>query len=210
MSTFVAKMSEKKIEIALKAGEMFMKYGIKSVSMDDLARELSVSKKTIYAHFSDKNVLVELILTAHLTEIQMKCESIFGKRDNAIQELFEVINIAAQQMNSIHPSVIFDLQKYHPGAWKLIDLHETEFVLPFILLNIKRGRKENLYRNDFDASVVAQIYVTVNDSIFKRTIKGSDETPLVQIFHESLMFILFGMATPEGKQYIRKHIKDEK
>ena len=164
-------MIGKKIEIALKAGEMFMKCGIKSVSMDDLSRELGVSKKTIYAHFTDKNVLVEFMLTAHLAQIQSKCEALFGASDNAIQELFEVINQAAQEMNSIHPSVIFDLQKYHPAAWKLIEIHEAEFVLPFIENNIKRGREEGLYREDFDKAVVAQIYVTVNDSIFKRTIK---------------------------------------
>ncbi len=203
-------MLDKKLEIALKAGEMFMRYGIKSVSMDDLAREMGVSKKTIYTHFTDKNVLVEFVVERHIERIQNSCENLFISCENAIQELFQVINNAAQEMNSIHPSVIFDLQKFHANAWNVIYEHERNFMLPFIERNIERGRSEGLYRNDFDASVVAQIYVTVNDSIFKRTILGSEHTPLVQIFNESLRFILFGMATPKGKDYIRKNIQHEK
>ncbi len=201
---------DKKAEIAAKAGEMFMRYGVKSVSMDDLSRELSVSKKTIYSHFSDKNVLVEFIVAAHIGMIQNNCECLFGTCENAIQELYQVINTAAQEMNTVHPSVIFDLQKFHPKAYAHIDTHEKEFVLPLIIRNIDRGRNEGLYRNDFDASVVGQIYVTINDSIFKRNIMGAEHTSLVQIFNESLRFILFGMATPKGKEYIRKHIQYEK
>jgi AcrR family transcriptional regulator len=201
---------EKQIEIAIKAGEMFMKYGIKSVSMDDLSRELGISKKTIYTHFSDKNVLIEYVLKTHMDSIQKSCGFILADCDNAVQELYEFINHAAQNMNSIHPSVIFDLQKYHPNAWKLIEEHEKYFVLPRILDNIKRGRDEGLYREDFNAEIVAQIYVNLNDSIFNRTIKGSTELTLLEIFNESLRFVLFGMATVEGKKYIRKYLVYEK
>lgn len=201
---------EKRTEIIAKAGEMFMRFGVKSVSMDDLSREMGISKKTIYTHFADKNLLVEEVLTAHLCILQNRCECTFGTCENAMQELYTIINLAANEMNTIHPSVIFDLQKYHPKVWKLIEKHENEFVLPFIRDNIERGRKEGLYRNDFDSEVVAQIYVTINDSIFKRTISGSSETSMLQLFNESFRFILFGMATPEGKKYIRKHLTNEK
>lgn len=201
---------DKKEEIALKAGEMFMKYGIKSVSMDDLSRELSVSKKTIYTYFSDKKVLVEQVLKSHLDIIQGGCEVVMNSCENAVEQMFTIINLAAQDMNSLHPSVIFDLQKYHPKVWKMIEDHEKCFVLPFIRENIQRGRKEGFYREDFDAEIVSQMYVTVNDSIFTRNIKGTTEHSIVEIFNESLRFILFGMATPKGKEYIRKHIINEK
>ncbi len=201
---------DKKEEIALKAGEMFMRYGIKSVSMDDLSRELGVSKKTIYTYFTDKNVLVEFVLSTKMQQIQMGCEFVLQASNTAIDELFQFINVAAQNMNSIHPSVLFDLQKYHPNGWKMIQKHEEEFVFPKIIENIQRGRQEGLYRNDFDAGIVAQMYVIVNDSIFNRTIKGTSETSIVQIFNESLRFILLGMATPEGKKQIRNLIPYEK
>ncbi len=200
----------KKDEIAIKAGEMFMKYGIKSVSMDDLSRELGISKKTIYTHFSDKNVLIHHVLRSHLEMIQGGCDSIMGSCENAIDELFTIINLTAKDMNSIHPSVIFDLQKYHPEVWKLIDDHERCFVLPFIKENIIRGRKEGFYRMDFNVEIVAQIYVSVNDSIFKRTIQGTNENTIVEIFNESLRFILFGMSTAKGNEYLRKKITHEK
>ncbi len=101
------------------------------------------------------------------------------------------------------------MQKYHPSAQKLIDTHEREYVLPIILKNIERGREEGLYRKDFDAEIVAQIYVSVNDSIFRGSIIGNSDSTITQIFNESLLFILFGMASREGKIYIRKNIIHE-
>jgi TetR/AcrR family transcriptional regulator, cholesterol catabolism regulator len=201
---------DKKAEIAEKAGEMFMRYGIKSVSMDDLSRELGVSKKTIYTYFTDKNVLVEFVLESKVCIIQQECQFALKVCENAIAELYQFINVAAQNMNSIHPSVIFDLQKYHPNGWKLIEKHEKEYVLPVIMENIVRGRQEGLYREDFDATTVAQIYVSINDSIFNRTIYGSGELSIAQILSESLRFILFGMATEKGKILIQKLIPYEK
>jgi AcrR family transcriptional regulator len=195
--------------VLIKAGELFMRYGIKSVSMDDLAREIGISKKTIYTFFKDKNILVETVVASHMASIECDCGALLEKSENAIQELFAFINLASENMNNIHPSVFYDLQKYHPSAQNRIDRHEKEYVLPIFLKNIERGRKEKLYRKDFDAAIVAQIYVIVNDSIFKRSIIGQNDLTVKQIFAESLRFILFGMATDSGKEYIRKHLSHE-
>lgn len=200
---------EKRAEILQKAGDLFIRFGIKSVSMDDLAREIGVSKKTIYSYFKDKNILVETVVSNQMATIECDCGVLLEKSENAIQELYSFIHLVSEKMSNIHPSVFYDLQKYHPGGQKLIERHEKDYVLPIFLKNIERGRKEKLYRKDFDSSIVAQIYVTVNDSIFKRAIVGQSNASLKQIFAESLRFILFGMATVEGKNYIRKHITNE-
>jgi AcrR family transcriptional regulator len=200
---------EKRNEILTKAGELFMRYGIKSVSMDDLAREIGISKKTIYTFFKDKNILVETVVSSKMSSLECDCGELMKNCENAIQELFSFINMVSENMNNIHPSVFYDLQKYHSSAQNLIDRHENEYVLPIFVKNIERGRKEKLYREDFDSSIVAQIYVTVNDSIFKRAIKGQNDLTMKQIFAESLRFILFGMATFEGKEYIRKYLTHE-
>lgn len=200
---------EKKEEILVKAGELFMRFGIKSVSMDDLAREIGISKKTIYTYFHDKNILVESVVARKMMHIEGGCAQLHQVSDNAVEELYQVIQFVSENMNEIHPSVFYDLHKYHPHAENMIDTHEKEYVLPIILANIERGRREGLYREDFDAEIVAQIYVSVNDSIFRRTIIGSTHSTITEIFNESLRFILFGMATREGKNYIRKHITNE-
>jgi AcrR family transcriptional regulator len=205
---FAAEM-EKRNEILIKAGELFMRYGIKSVSMDDLAREIGISKKTIYTYFKDKNVLVETIVATKMYNIESDCCSLSAKSENAIQELFTIINLISESTGNIHPSVFYDMQKYHPGAQTLIEKHEKDYILPVILRNIERGRAEKLYRKDFDASIVAQIYITVNDSIFKRSIISQNELSVKQIFTESLHFMLFGMATVAGKEYIRKYLTNE-
>jgi TetR/AcrR family transcriptional regulator, cholesterol catabolism regulator len=200
---------DKKEEILAKSGELFMRLGIKSVSMDDLAREVGISKKTIYTYFHDKNVLVESVVARKMMHIEGGCAQLLLVCDNAIEELYQVIQFVSENMNVIHPSVFYDLHKYHPNAQKMIDTHEKEYVLPMILANIERGRAEGFYRQDFDAEIVAQIYVSVNDSIFRRTIIGNTHSTITEIFKESLRFILFGMATREGKNYIRKNITHE-
>lgn len=200
---------EKRDEILFKAGELFMRYGIKSVSMDDLAREIGISKKTIYTYFKDKNILVETVVATQMSVIEGNCGDLLVTSDNAIQELYLIINLISESTGNIHPSVFYDLQKYHPSAQNLIVRHEKEYVLPIFLKNIERGRKEKLYRKDFDSSIVAQIYVTVNDSIFKRAIISQNDLSVKQIFAESLSFILFGMATVTGKEYIRKYLTHE-
>jgi len=200
---------EKRDEILFKAGALFMLYGIKSVSMDDLAREIGISKKTIYTFFKDKNAIVESVVAGQMGQMECDCITFQENSVNAVKELYSVINLLSENMGNIHPSVFYDLQKYHPGAQKLIDTHEKEYVLPIFLKNIERGRKEKLYRTDFDSSIVAQIYVTVNDAIFKHAIIGRPESTVKQVFSESLHFILFGMATLEGKEYIRKHLSHE-
>lgn len=200
---------EKRDEILIKAGELFMRYGIKSVSMDDLAREIGISKKTIYTYFKDKNILVESVLANKMTNIESQCTQFHSSCENAIQELYSIINFMSENMGKIHPSVFYDLNKYHSNAQKLIEIHEKEYVLPAIEKNIERGRKEKLYRSDFNSSIVAQIYVTVNDAIIKQAIVGHPDSTVRQLFTESLHFLLFGMATLEGKQYIRKHLTNE-
>ncbi len=200
---------DKRDEILFKAGELFMRYGIKSVSMDDLAREIGISKKTIYTFFNDKNVLVESVVATKMKSIECHCGSYQESSENAIHELYSIINYISENMGNIHPSVFYDMQKYHSGAQRLIDLHEKEYVLPIFIKNIERGRREELYRSDFDSMIVAQIYVTINDAIFKHAIIGKPESTLKQVFTESLRFILFGMATKKGKEYIRKHLTNE-
>ncbi len=137
-------MLEKRDEILESVAKVFMNYGIKSVSMDDLARELGISKKTIYQFFKDKNDLIESVLKQRLSEDKQSCLHIKEEAINAIDSLLKVMTMVAQNTSHIHPSVFYDLQKYHPNAHKMIEDHQKTFVLDMIITNIERGRSEGV------------------------------------------------------------------
>ena len=139
-------MDEKKLEILERASAVYMKFGIKSVTMDDLSRELGVSKKTIYKYFADKNDLVKLIIEMKVQMDQAVCINCSNQSENAIEDLINVSKFVIEHVGNVNPTVFYDLQKHYKDAWNIIEKHKWEFVLSMIKDNIERGIKEGIYR----------------------------------------------------------------
>ena len=105
---------------------LFMRNGIKSMTMDDIARELSISKKTIYKYFDDKSDLVNQVMQFHLDN-DKRLVAEFSKNDfNAIDQMFEIAKNTTRNIKEIHPSSYFDLQKYYPLAWENFVRHTLQ------------------------------------------------------------------------------------
>src|SRR5258706_1385580 len=98
------------------AADLFTRYGIRSISMDDIARHLAVSKKTLYQHFADKDELVTVASEAHIEESKKQFESFTTEAINAIDELAKISVCLRKDMTEMNPSLLFDLKKYHPKA----------------------------------------------------------------------------------------------
>ena len=111
-------MDSKELEIIQKATEIFMQYGIKSVNMDDIARHLGISKKTLYKYVSDKTELVQKGMNMHCCAEDEFISSIEKKGLNAIDENFEIMKFLSSMLKTLHPSIMFDMEKYHPEIWK--------------------------------------------------------------------------------------------
>ena len=136
-------MDEKRNEIINKSAMIFLRHGIKSVTMDDLARELGMSKKTIYNHFKDKDELVKSIVSTLIERNRTACESGRIKAENAIEALMNISEYSTRLFTEIHTSVFFDLQKYYPEAWSIIKQHRLAFVSNQITQNIIRGKSKD-------------------------------------------------------------------
>jgi TetR/AcrR family transcriptional regulator, cholesterol catabolism regulator len=203
-------MEEKKSEILLKAAEVFMRYGIRSVTMDDLARELSVSKKTIYMYFPDKDALVQEIILMKTLLDKSCCETFSIQAENAIDEIFHISQFVSEMIKNIHPSVFFDLQKYHPKAWKIIQDHKWTFVYGQILQNIERGIKEKLYRDNMNPQLIARMYVAKTDMVFGGELFPSDQFDLEEVFMELFRFQVRGMANEKGLDYLKQRLNNVK
>ena len=199
-------MDEKKLEILERASAVYMKFGIKSVTMDDLARELSVSKKTIYKYFNDKNDLVKSIIEMKVQMDSAVCTNTALQSANAIEELIELSELVTQQFNNFNPIVFSDLRKFHPDAWGVIEAHKKSFVLDMITQNIERGIKEKIYRDNLNPAITAKLYVASSDAAMNPEIFTWPEFKFQDVFLEMIRLQINGMANDTGRAYLKQKL----
>lgn len=196
---------EAKERILVKANELFHRYGIRSVSMDDIAAQLGMSKKTLYQYYTDKDELVHAVFDVALTINRNNCLECTKKGDNAIHEVFLSFDIMEEMLKTMNPSVLFDMQKYHPSAYKKFEEFRNSFLYKIIKSNLDRGVKEELYRSDIDTDILTRyrlysVLLSFNPDVFPtmKTNAAYIEQQLIECF-------VYGMATPKGYKLIEKY-----
>ncbi len=201
---------EMKERIKTKANELFMRYGIRSVTMDEIATQLGISKKTIYQLFTDKDDIVCAVIEEHLDSSEHDCLSCKEDAENAIHEIFLAIDRVTNHLRDIHPAMVFDLHKFHYEAFRKLQAFKNEFLLSGIEDNLKRGISEGLYRPGIHIEVLSRfrlesIYFSLNPNVFPpETLSSAD------IHMELMIHFLFGLSTPKGYKLIETYLNDRK
>ena len=185
-----------------------MRIGIKSVSMDDIARELGVSKKTIYKHFSDKKDLVLKVIETDMEREMLSCNTCYNTDENAVQKMIDISKHISHQHKDINPTVIFDLQKYYPSAWAKINTFRTDFISNKIIQNIEEGQNETLYRQEIKPKIAAAMYVTLIQGMMQQMIQGDNNYDFKTLHLQMVSYHLFGICTQEGRSYLEQHINE--
>ena len=148
-----------RVRIGSKAHDLIMKYGIRSVSMDDIANALGISKKTIYQYYADKDELIDGIVETILTDNQHRCVQYRTNSRDAVDEVMRAKELLRDMFTDMNPSVLFDLQKYHHKAFTRFLRHKNDFLFSMIKNNIERGISEELYRPDLNIDVITRFRV---------------------------------------------------
>lgn len=182
-----------------------MTYGIKSLTMNDISSRLGISKKTLYNYVSDKNDLVYKCIEEHVIKNECEMVKVCQSANNAIEELFAFSRFAGEQISSIHPSIFFDLQKYHPEAWAHLNSFEEKTILEMTKNNLIRGREEGLFRLDFNVDLIAQIYLSMVQNIFNNTPKLLAGLTMSDYYKNMFDYHIRGIASEEGMKLINKH-----
>lgn len=200
---------EVKQELTAKIADVFMRYGVRSVNMDDIARNLSVSKKTLYKYYKDKSDVVKCVtdLMTHGEECQIA--EIEAESENAIDEIIRISEFANQMLKNMHPSVMFDLQKYYPESFQVFSDHKKIFVTNQVEANLIKGIKEGLYRDNIKVDIISKLYVTKIDAIWNSELFPSNEYSFAQVHLEMIRYHIRGLASPEGLDYLKKRINKE-
>jgi len=198
-------MEDKKAkEIIINATMLLMKYGIKSQTMDDIARGLGISKKTLYKYVSDKNDLVKKAVSLTISEDHDNICNFKDKDGNAIDKIIRINEFISDKLQSIQPAIIFDLQRHYPEAWQIMQDHKRTFIYEIIKENLKSGIEEGLYRKSINPDIVAQIYITLTDSIFDSELFETTAKDYSAIHDQVVRYHLRGIASEKGVKYIKE------
>ena len=212
MSTLETIPTDKaKLEAILdQALRLFMRHGIKSMTMDDVANHLHISKKTLYQFVTDKNDLVERAVARMHTSHTACIDDICGRGLNAIDEQYEIAKYLAGLLSQVHPSIHYDLEKYHPKAWEQFHRQKRMHIDQCITRNMLKGIKEGFYRDDLNVDVVAKLYMARFDVLFDGELFPMDKYSFADITWESFRYHIHGIASSKGVHYLMKKMKRER
>lgn len=187
--------------------ELFMRYGFKSVTMDEIARHLGVSKKTIYQYFEDKDEIVHECISQHFEDEKCMYGEVLAKAENPVHEFVMEIEHLAITFSSVHPSVLFELRKYHPKAWDVFVQHKEQWIIRSIVENLQKGIEQKLYRPDIEPEILArlrveQIYIAFDPQVFPT---GRFDIRLIHL--QFLVHFLHGILTDKGREFFNRYLQ---
>jgi AcrR family transcriptional regulator len=191
--------------IITKAHELFMRYGVRSVSMDEIAAHLGMSKKTIYQFYADKDALVAGVIDIEVNNKETECGVIRGECENAIHEIFLSIDGMQEMLTSMNTSLVYELEKYHPAAFRHLTEYRDKFLYSLIRDNCLRGIAEGIYRDNINVDIITTFRLHSVFLLFNPTIFAPSKFKLVEVIEEITDNFLFGIVTPKGQKLITKY-----
>lgn len=187
------------IERIIQGGEeLFLTAGIKSVTMDDIAKHLGMSKKTIYQFFNDKNELVIALVKKKLQEDEDQMCALISKSGNVIEEMINMMKCSEDIFSRINPIVIHDLQKYHPGAWQQFQDFKAGVIVRTLEELLTKGIQQGYIRPDIDVKIMARMRVMQVEMGFNTNIFPIAEFSPWKVQYQLLEHFNFGICTLKG------------
>lgn len=189
--------------------DLFIKYGIKSLTMDDISRHLGISKKTLYLSFKNKKDLVKKVMEHKISTLECDMDSLEGEEANAIDELMSISKKMSKGLADAHPSIMYDIQKYYPQAWKILHCHKEEFAFNKMLTNLKRGIEEGLYRDNVNPEVIAKAFLVMTDAMMSNQLALPGKFNFQELHLELMRYHIRGIANSKGREYLKQQFKED-
>ncbi len=193
--------------IKITALHKYKKLGLRSVTLDDIAQELGISKKTIYQHFKDKEELVNTLMDDELAFNRTCCLKDKTDAENAVHEIFLAMKMLQQTFAEMSPSFLFELKKYHFTAYHRFEKFKQDFLFNIIKENLERGVKENVYRPEINTDVLSVMRLETMSMLFNDSFPIMGKYDLATIENELLIHFLYGVVNTKGKKLIDKYWK---
>ncbi len=196
--------------IISKVTRLYGKYGIKSITMDDVAHELGISKKTLYSYFSDKSALVNAVINNLISEKVSFFEAQKQGRENAVEELLFIFKYYLGIIKEFNPSLEFDLKKYYPDIYRRVKERKRQGIIENTLANLKRGKKEGYFRADINEEIITRLYLLRIESLPESDLFSQEEIFSQSLFEEMFFYHLYGVLSEKGLSYLKNHFEEIK
>ncbi len=203
---FTLIMKEKIIE---KAKDMFLSLGFKSVTMDDLASEMGISKKTIYSHFQNKTKLVEATTDHVFCTICDGIDTILEEKQEPIEELYAIEAFVLNYLKDEKTSPQYQLQKYYPKIYNDIRKKEFEVMQECVIENLKRGIEKGVFRDNIDVEIISRLYFLGMTGIKDQQLFPLRMFPMKSLMDNYLEYHIRGIATEKGRKILNNLIKEQ-
>lgn len=190
-------------------GSMFMKEGIRSVTMDDISKALGVSKKTIYLYFENKADLLNHFMSAHLSAQQSQLDTIRKKAQDAIDEMLLINQHVMHMMRSVNPQLIFDFQRYYPVLWTEFNNRKEQEIFQTVYSNLQRGIREGVYRKSLNPDIIARLYVYRSMFVMDQKMMLCSGPNAVEFIHQVLVYHMQGVMNETGRKVFDESLKME-
>lgn len=187
------------------SAELFFKYGIRSVTMDDIAKHLSMSKKTIYQYFKEKDEIVHKLMLSQIQGHQMSFDEILSVSENVVDEVFHIMKRMTEIFRAINSLMFYDLQKHYPQSWKLMKDFKTDCVRKMVEGSLEKGKKDGYVRNDVNIKIMARLRMEEVELAFNPEIFPPDKFNILDVQLSLAEHFLYGICTIKGHKLINKY-----
>lgn len=187
------------------AQELFFRYGIKSVTMDDIAKQLGMSKKTIYQYYADKDKIVNDLIRLNMESNEHDFEQMSKTSKDPVHEILELMKHMQITFTKINPNLFYDMMKYHPEAHKKFKDFKDKCMHNYIEMNLKKGMEMGLYRNTINIKIMATARLVMVEMAMNPTIFPPDKFNHVEVQMQLLDGFLHGICTLKGYKLVNKY-----
>jgi AcrR family transcriptional regulator len=189
-------MRERILELA---SEQFMRYGVRTITMEDIARSAGISKKTIYQEFKDKKDLVRETFAWVLSKDKEKLRFILDSEDRLIEHLVQSSQTMRERLEHMNPLVILEVRKYFPEAWEEFESFKNDFVVKDLMMVMERGKVLGYFRPEIDSEILAQLRVNQISTVLESSMAGQSGSDILNTQLEMMDHFLHGIFTEKGR-----------
>lgn len=187
------------------ARELFFKQGIRSITMDDIAEHLAISKKTIYTHYKDKDLIVKSMFHILIEQENERMHQIRKMSENPIDEIMRLMEHLGSFISQFNPAVFYDLQKFYPLVWAEFRVFREKEVMGFVEDNLRKGIKLELYRKEIKTKIIARLRIEMINLGFDTDVFPINQYNHAQVQVALLDHFLHGIVTLKGNKMISKY-----
>ncbi len=187
-----------KENIISEAINLFMTNGLRSVTMDDIAKHLGISKKTIYQHFKDKEEIIIQSTSVVFEHENKMMEEIENEADNAVEELYRLTLCLRERIKNTSTTALYDMKKYYQNAWARYKDFKRDVIYNSVIKNLKRGIEEGLFRRDINPEILAQLRIGEIELSFDKDFFPEDKFSLVEIHEQLFQHFTYGILSEKG------------